>query len=167
MADDATLSARLRGNIESMSQLQEDAERDVSRRQALIERTARTIGRPTTLFALLVLAAGWIVLNENLADPLDAPPFFWLQGALSMYAALITTMVLITQSRQQRDADRRAHLELQVNLLAEQKATKIISLLEELRHDLPDVRDRVDPNADALQEEVDPKTLHDALRTRR
>jgi len=166
MSDDATLAERVHGNIESIEQLRAEAERDVSTRQALVERTARAIGRPVTWFALLALIVAWVVVNTILPEPFDPPPFLWLQGALGVYAALMTTMVLITQSRQQRDAERRAHLDLHVNLLAEQKATKIIGLLEELRHDLPDVRDRVDPHADAMKEELDPKSVHDALRTR-
>jgi uncharacterized membrane protein len=64
---------------------------------------------------------------------------------------------------QGREADRRAHLELQVNLIAEQKTTKIISLLEELRHDLPMVKDRKDEVADALQESMDPQAVLSAL----
>ena len=41
--------------------------------------------------------------------------------------------VLVRQNRLARAEDDRAHLELQVNLLAEQKATHIIALLETLR----------------------------------
>jgi uncharacterized membrane protein len=58
--------------------------------------------------------------------------------------------VLIRQNRLAHIEEKRARLELQVNLPAEQKATKIIQLLEELRLDLPNVRNvrnRVDPNA--------------------
>jgi uncharacterized membrane protein len=163
------LADRVHGNIESIAQLKAEAEAALSPRQLLIERIAKSIGRPATVIVLISGSAAWIGLNEYLVHvgraPLDAPPFFWLQGTLGLFASLITTMVLVAQTRQQRDADRRAHLELHVNLLAEQKATKIISLLEELRRDLPQVRDRVDPVAEALQEEVDPKTVHDALQS--
>jgi uncharacterized membrane protein len=47
------------------------------------------------------------------------------------------------------------HLDLQVNLLTEQKVTKLIHLIEELRHDLPMVKDRDDPHSAALQERTD------------
>jgi uncharacterized membrane protein len=164
------LADRVHGNIESIEQLKAEAERAVSPRQLLIERIARSIGRPATVIALICGSAAWIAFNEYLAHtgrtPIDAPPFFWLQGTLALFAALVTTMVLAAQTRQQRDADRRAHLELHVNLLAEQKATKIIGLLEELRRDLPQVSDRVDPEADALQEEVDPRTVDAALESK-
>ena len=59
------------------------------------------------------------------------------------------------------------HLELQVNLLTEQKTTKIIRLLEELRHDLPMVKDRHDPEAAALQKPMDADGVLAALEQRR
>ncbi len=65
-------------------------------------------------------------------------------------------MVLNTQNRQGRHAEQRSHLDLQVNLLAEQKIAKLIALVEELRRDLPQVRDRVDHVAEAMKESVDP-----------
>jgi len=67
------------------------------------------------------------------------------KGAFGLFGALVATTVLTAQNRQNVENERRAHLELQVNLLAEQKVTKIIALLEELRRDLPIVRDRRDP----------------------
>jgi uncharacterized membrane protein len=90
---------------------------------------------------------------------LDPPPFQWLQGVVSLAALLVTLMVLATQRRLAQRAARRGDLELQVNLLSEQKAAKLIALLEELRRDLPSVRDRIDPVANAMTEAVDPKAV--------
>jgi uncharacterized membrane protein len=70
---------------------------------------------------------------------------------------------LTTQNRQAKKSSHRANLELQVNLAAEQKIAKLIALLEELRRDLPSVRDRVDPVADAMSEPADPHTVMAAL----
>jgi uncharacterized membrane protein len=50
-----------------------------------------------------------------------------------------------------------------VNLVAEQKIAKLIALLEELRRDLPIVRDRVDPVADAMAQAVDPQAVLSVL----
>ena len=54
-------------------------------------------------------------------------------GALTMIVSLeaiyLSTFVLITENRQARLADRRAHLDLQVNRLAEQESTKTLELL--------------------------------------
>jgi uncharacterized membrane protein len=75
----------------------------------------------------------------------------------------MTTMILTTQNRQNREAEKRAHLELQVSLLTEQRTAKIVALLEELRRDLPSVKDRPDPVAEAMQETVAPAAVISAL----
>ena len=89
----------------------------------------------------------------------------WLQGFLTFVAMLTATVVLVAQNRQTQLAEQRAHLDLQINLLTEQKVTKVIHLLEELRRDLPMVRDREDPQAAALKEQTDTAQVVSALRT--
>jgi len=71
-------------------------------------------------------------------------------------------VILITQNRQGKLAERREHLELQMSMLTEQRTAKIIDLLEELRRDMPSVRNRVDLEAEALTKTVDP---HEVLAT--
>ena len=67
----------------------------------------------------------------------------------------MTTIVLITQQRQNRATELRRQLDLQVNLLVEQKVTKLIGLVgRKLRRDLPHVQDRHDPEVEALLEPV-------------
>jgi len=77
-----------------------------------------------------------------------------------------TIVVLVKQNRLAKMEERRAHLELQVNLLTEQKATKIINLLEELRRDLPMIKDRHDAEATAFQQPTDPESVLAALDNR-
>jgi len=52
---------------------------------------------------------------------------------------------------------------LQVSLLAEQRTAKIVALLEELRRDMPNVRNRVDLVAEAMQQAVPPTAVSSAL----
>jgi uncharacterized membrane protein len=78
-----------------------------------------------------------------------------LQGVLTIAALMTTTVVLIAQNRLTRIETQRSQLDLQVNLLTEQKVTKLIHLLEELRRDLPMVKDRHDPEAAVLQQRTD------------
>ena len=67
-----------------------------------------------------------------------------------MGALLTATVVLIKQNRLAKIEEQRAHLDLQLNLLTEQKTTKLIDLIEELRLDLPMVKNRHDPEAAAF-----------------
>jgi membrane protein len=163
VAPGAELSEHVAQNIETMAHLQTEAEGKVGRHQRIIEKVTASIAQPRTLNVIAGVVAFWVALNTLGASAglpqLDPPPFQWLQGVLSLSALLVTTMVLTTQSRQGQRLSQRGNLELQVNLVAEQKIAKLISLLEELRRDLPSVRDRVDPVANAMAESVDHKAV--------
>jgi uncharacterized membrane protein len=138
------------------------------RAQRWLERVSDFVGRPAYMVGLLIGIAIWITVNllhvHSGGRPFDAPPFPWLQGLLTLIALLTATVVLIGQGRQSRLSEQRTHLDLQINLLTEQKVTKLIHLIEELRADLPMVEDRVDPHVSVLKEETDPAQVAAALK---
>jgi uncharacterized membrane protein len=155
-------------DIESVASIRARAEQRLDRHQRMMEVLTTALGRPRTVYVTLSMVAGWVAFN--LGTPslfgwrrIDPPPFFWLQGIVALSALLMTTLVLITANRQTRNAEERSHLDLQVNLLAEHKVAKLIALVEELRRDLPMVRDRIDREADSMQEAVDPAAMLAAL----
>jgi uncharacterized membrane protein len=154
-------------NIDSIVAFHQREQEKLSRAERILERVSALIGRPVYLIGLLSLVVLWIAINAlakvlGFAPP-DPPPFARLQGLLTFAALATTTIVLITQLRQGRLESHRAHLDLQVNLLTEQKVTKVIHLLEELRRDLPMVRDRHDAEAIALQRPTDTAQVLSAL----
>lgn len=154
-------------NVKAISALHERAERDVTRHQRAVEIITRAAGRPQTLYLVAAIVLAWAGVNGVLhalhhAAP-DPPPFDWLQGAMALGALLLTIVVLATQRRESQLAEERAHLDLQVNLLAEQKIAKVIALIEELRGDLPAVRKREDLEARAMSRPADPHAVADAL----
>ena len=146
-------------HAETIAAIRAHADNQLSRSQRAVETLTANIGRPSTIVVLLALIGVWVAWNwfelSTHGHTLDPPPFFWLQGAIALYAALISTFVLATQNREKRHAEQRAYLELQINLLAEQKTAKIIQLIEELRRDMPTVHDRVDLQANMMQMPVD------------
>ena len=152
-------------NVHAVSEIQ--ADRDVSSHQRAIESGTALLGRPASLYAVLAMVMLWTAGNTLAARlglrALDAPPFSWLQGAVSLAGLLTATMVLITQNRQARLSERRMHLDLQINLLTEQKTAKLIELVEELRRDLPNVRDRRDVEAEVMQQSAEPLQVIAAL----
>lgn len=163
-ADAAGLVSQTVGTIAS---LHVQAEQRVGRHQRLIETLTRQLGRPRFYYLVLVFVLVWIGANllARLLGyaPWDAPPFYWLQGLVGLSALLMTIIVLITQNRQGRTAERREQLNLQINLLSEQKITKLIALVEELRRDLPSVQNRKDPEAEAMTEAADPAAVLSAI----
>ena len=158
-------------NIDSILAFYRREEQKISDSQRLLETVGGFMGRPSYLASVLAFIALWLLANalsELLGfQPLDPPPFFWLQGAVSLGALLTATVVLITQNREAKLEKQRLELELQVILLTEQKTAKLIRLLEELRHDLPMVTDRHDPESAALQKPTDPEEVLAALEERR
>ena len=76
---------------------------------------------------------------------------------------LTTVVVLIKQYRVSKLSEQRDHLDLKVTLLIEQKTAKLIDLMEELRRDLPNVKDRHDSGAAVLQQPMSPERVLAAL----
>ncbi len=150
-------------NIEAVSAAEAQVEHEISRHQRGIELLVKNLGRPRFVYFCVVLAGSWVV--GNLMAPrlglvaFDPAPFNLLQGGVSSVSLLITILILIAQNRQGRLAERRAHLDLQVNLLAESKIAKVISLLEELRRDDPGIRNRYDATAEAMRHPADPQQM--------
>jgi uncharacterized membrane protein len=123
--------------------------------------------RPVFLYSTILIITLWMLLNvlprRHGGRQFDPPPFAWLGLSLTMGAFLMTTGVLIRQDRQEKLAEQRAQLSLQLHLLSEQKIAKLITLVEELRRDLPNVRNRYDPEVEVMKQAVDPHAVLDAL----
>ena len=158
-------------NIQTIMALFARADERVGRHQLAIERLTGALGRPLSTYLLVLAMAGWMAGNLMAShygyQSLDPPPFPWLQGAACVAALLMTLVILTTQNRFAKVAQQRAHLDLQVNLIAEEKIAKLIALVEELRRDLPSVRNRKDSLADAMTEAVDVDAVADELEATR
>jgi uncharacterized membrane protein len=171
MSDDPDPQSRLppsvNENIGTIAEYYARHEDHVSATQKVVEKLALFLGSPGYVFANVLFIVCWIAGNLIAEDighkPFDDPPFFWLQGLIGLNAFIISTTVLIRQNRMSRLADRHAHLDLQVNLLTEEKSSKIIALLEELRHDMPGVRDKPDREAEELAQSADAKAVLSAI----
>ncbi|MHB8637557.1 MAG: DUF1003 domain-containing protein [Fimbriimonadaceae bacterium] len=147
-------------NVDAVLAMHSAEELAITGHQRAIERMVSVVAVPGFLFAILGAIIFWIGINVGLMAsghrPLDKPPFGWLQTVATLVALVMTSVVVITQNRQGKVAERNAHVDLQVNLLVDQKAGKIIQLLEEIRTESPTLRNRRDSEADELQLTFDP-----------
>lgn len=162
----APLPEPIAKNIEVITKLYTRAEKDVPRHQQVLEAIASFFGHPSFLYSILAVLVLWILLNLPLpfkGFQFDPPPFEGLGLLVDVGSLLITTGVLIRQTRQERLAEQRAQLTLQLNLLSEQKIAKLISLVEELRSDLPNVNNRYDPETEVMKQAADPRVVLDKL----
>lgn len=150
-------------NTDSILAFYTREERHITASQRALESIGDALGSPLGLGAVMSLAVLWMLANAGAKQAglgsFDPPPFYWLQGLVGLGALFTTIVVLVKQNRLARLEERRAHLELHVNLLTEQKVTKLINLMEELRRDLPMIRNRHDAEADALQLPTDPESV--------
>ena len=138
-------------NIDAVMDFYEREDQKISRSQRIMERMSRFIGQPVFLCMILLFVAFWILANVVLFRlgrvEFDPAPYSRLQGIIGLGALLAALAVLSKQNRLAKLEEQRAHLDLKVNLLTEQKTAKLIDLLEELRRDLPNVKKRHDPEA--------------------
>lgn len=154
-------------NIEAILEFYAREELKISRSQRILERISNFIGQPVFLGFILLFVALWMLANALLRlfgmTEFDPAPFPWLGGIVSLGALLTATVVLIKQNRLAKIEEQRAHLDLKVTLLTEQKAAKLIDLVEELRRDLPNVINRHDSEAVALRQSMNPGLVLAAL----
>ena len=162
-----TVPAHVEDTVQAVARFHAAHEAEASSLQRAIERLTRRAGSPTFVAALTLLVAGWIALNLGLIglgrQPIDEPPFIWLQGVVALTALYMTVFILTTQRREDKLAGLRDQLTLELSILSEQKSAKIIGLLEELRRDAPNISDRPDEHADALSTPADPNAVLHAL----
>jgi uncharacterized membrane protein len=123
-------SEAARRNITRVTQLESDYEERRSSLDRVVARIASYTGSLKFLSVHTVWFLVWIALNSGIGfhHPFDPYPFPLLSMIVSCEAVLLSTIVLIEQNWMNRRDERREHLHLQVNLLAEQEITKVLHL---------------------------------------
>ena len=122
-------------NIAAIAQLEEEAltRRTVTERAS--DAIVRFIGSMAFLLLHVILVSVWSTVNLNLIPGIkafDPFPFGILALFVSSESVFLTIFVLISQNRMSRQAERRAHLDLQVGMLAEQELTMMLQMLQKL-----------------------------------
>jgi len=128
----AALTDAAARNIEAIAALEREALHDRSALARFTDAVTSAAGTAAFLLGHVVCVAAWIALNVSGRLAVDPYPFNLLMLAVSLEAIGLTTVVLMTQNRMTRQADKRAHLDLQVNLLAEQELTAMLQMLHAL-----------------------------------
>jgi uncharacterized membrane protein len=92
---------------------------------------------PVLLLHVVVFSA-WVTVNGGVirgVRPFDPFPFPFLTMTVSLEAIFLALFVLASQNRLARQSDKRSHLDLQVDLLAEREMTAVLQLLRDIaRH---------------------------------
>lgn len=159
------LSEQVIKNIETIIKFQVKQEKKLPIHQRLVEKIASFLSKSIFLYLQLLFFAIWALWTYLAPQrlPLGLPSFDLSDMGIDIAALLMATGVLVQQTRQDKLAEERSHLILQINLLTEQKIAKLIDLVEELRNDLPKVPQRYDWEAQMMKEATDPQAVLDIL----
>ena len=168
---DAELSSTAKENLELLEKFDE-RQLEASRLQRAIERISAFFGSPFYFIFSVVFIVVWIALNTWGAHAgwhhVDAPPFPLLQGMVSSNALMLTITVLIRQNRMAQIAEHRSHLDLQINLLTEQKVTKALELIDSIMREIKNIRGApTEPLREQMKEmtkPADPHAILDAIK---
>lgn len=122
-------------STEKIIAIENEALRVRSRKEAFADAMARFVGTISFVVVQIAVTACWAVVNAGMIPvikPFDPFPYPLLSVITSFEAVLIAAFVLMKQNRLGIIADRRDHVDLQVNLLTERRATEIIRMLNRL-----------------------------------
>jgi uncharacterized membrane protein len=160
-------------NLKAVARLEERARSKRSLVACVSDLITSCAGNEWSVAAHAVWFASWILFNTGMLPvpwkPFDPFPFSLLTSIVSLEAIFLTLFVLASQNRMTQEADKRAHLDLQVDLLAEQEMTVVLRMLREIcehfnleettasdefrglieRTDVRDLAERVEKNLDS------------------
>ena len=162
------LPIHIEQTIRSIAALHAEHHRAATPIQRIVDRLTAYLGRPQfigllTVASVVWLGANWAARLDGLT-PLDPPPFAWFNDVVALGALYIALLILTTQRRQDKLAQHREQLTLELSILSEQKTAKIIQLMEEARRDNPSLRNRVDEEAAAMAVPADPQSVLNAIK---
>jgi len=148
-------------NIESILKLEEKDDQELSALHRVSHAVGWFVGTIYFVLFQCFFVLLWIGLNTQLlvsGPAFDPYPFALLPTVLGLEAVLLTSFVLIRQNAMDLRSERRNHLDLQINLLAEKEATSILKILREIADHL-----EIDVSADAEREELAEDTAVESI----
>jgi uncharacterized membrane protein len=147
---DETSYSAIRRNVDAVVKLEEAVQRDRTKADRMADAIASFTGSLKFVALHAALFGVWIAVNLGWVPGVprfDPYPFMLLSTVVSLEAIFLSTFVLVKQNRMSRREDLRAHLDLQINLLAEREMTVVLQMLEGISK-----RMGVQPTSEAIQE---------------
>ncbi len=160
----ANLSGALTRNIGAIEarRAKEAASRDSGER--LADAVTTFAGSMVFVYLHLAVYGAWIAVNLGLVPgvPKFDASFVILATEASVEAIFLSTFVLISQNKMAAAADKRADLDLQINLLTEHELTKVAAMVASVmeRLGMPAYQD---PEVGDITKDVAPEAVLDEL----
>jgi uncharacterized membrane protein len=161
------MSSTLRDNIAAMERQQARERQAESFSTRAADAITRFTGSMTFVLIHLTVYGLWITINLGWIPgvPQFDETFVVLAMEASVEAIFLSTFVLISQNRMAAAADRRADLDLHINLLTEHELTKLTVLVAAIADKLQ-VRSGADPDLEEVKQDIQPLHVLDELDAR-
>lgn len=174
MSEGGELAGVVRRNIRALIAARTAVEQQRSGEDRVADAITRFTGSMRFVYLHALLFGGWLVVNLGWVPrvrPFDPFPFVMLAMIASVEAIFLSTFVLISQNRMSQIADRRADLDLQINLLAEHEITRLLEIADAIAERVGVPHPEKPPHIDELKRDVEPgvvlEELEQAARERR
>jgi uncharacterized membrane protein len=132
-------------NICTLLEIRQEFERSKGIQDRAADAITRFSGSMFFVYVHVAWFGLWIALNLGWLGvrPFDPFPFGLLTMVVSLEAIFLSTFVLISQNRMGAVADKRADLDVQIDLLAEHEITRILMLVDAMakKMGIPDAND--------------------------
>jgi uncharacterized membrane protein len=154
------------GNIRAIVDLERNAVAATRWPDRISDAISAFVGSLWFVLSHVILFSGWAAWNALAPSHLrfDPYPYGLLTFIVSLEGVLISTFVLIKQNRMAAQSDHRDHLDLQVDLLAEQEMTLMLRLLRRIARRLGIESDNAeDARTEQLAEETNVYELMQTL----
>jgi uncharacterized membrane protein len=125
----------LEENVEAIKRWEQSLLHARTRAEQLSDWITATAASGPVLAVHVVWFTVWIAANCGLLPgvaPFDPFPFPFLTMMVSLEAIFLALFVLASQNSLARLSDKRAHLDLQIDLLAEREMTAVLQLLQDI-----------------------------------
>ncbi|HVW14043.1 MAG TPA: DUF1003 domain-containing protein [Mucilaginibacter sp.] len=122
---------------------------------------SNVLGSMTFLAGCVVIIAVYLCWNLgafSFLKPFDPFPFNILSLSLSVFAIILTVMVLTAQNHQRRLEKIREQVEFEVNVRAEHEITKVLVMLHDIQRKLG--IHKPDPELEEMKGPIDLQEIH-------
>jgi uncharacterized membrane protein len=120
-------------NIDAILRLEKQDEEKVAIHHRVFHAIGSFVGTARFIVLQFILVVCWISFNELVpSQAVDTFPFPLLATLLALEAVFLTSCVLVRQNATDSILEKRDHLELQINLLAEREATRSLRILQKV-----------------------------------
>ena len=148
-------------NISKVMEIESAQKQNQTTGERISQAVAAFCGSMTFVWVHVAWFSTWIILNSIPRLRFDPFPYTFLTLVVSLEAIFLSTFILISQNHDTKLTERRNHLDLQVNMLAEQESTKTLDLLRRVAEKLGVPAD--DPETKVLAESMEPEKLVDQI----